>query len=420
MPGPVRRLAARFALLAFGFYHVPLFLNDYPMFGGGGGETDGLSQAWGQIFGQVGLWIARHVFRLTGPMPNALDGDNGDTSEEYARLLVGVAIAAIAAVIWTIADRRRPRAPWVERVLHLLLRYAIALGLASYALAKIFPVQFGELDTVALESRVGELSPMRLMWHFMEYSRPYSMFAGIMELSVVLLVAFRRTATLGALLCLVVMTNVALLDICYDVPVKLFSASMAISAAVLVVYDAPRLAAAVLRRPLPPPPVETSVVRSRRWRVAGWLVKIVLIGGVLISSAVVMRSAGTNLQPPTSLPLEGMWNVTSFVQAGQELVQTAAPARWRRVVIGSWRGMIRFEDDTIASCTAQVDAAAHTLALSCSKGRTGVLSYTRDGARLQLDGSFDHMPVIATLQRRADSDIPLRRAKFHWMWETGG
>jgi hypothetical protein len=62
------------------------------------------------VFGQVGLWVARNVFGMTGPMPYALSGDNGDTAEEYCRLLVGVVIAAVAAGIWTAADRRRPGA----------------------------------------------------------------------------------------------------------------------------------------------------------------------------------------------------------------------------------------------------------------------------------------------------------------------
>lgn len=34
--GVARRLLERFALIAFGLYHVPLFLNNYPSLGGGG------------------------------------------------------------------------------------------------------------------------------------------------------------------------------------------------------------------------------------------------------------------------------------------------------------------------------------------------------------------------------------------------
>src|ERR1051325_4777312 len=131
-PGVVRRVAARFALVWFALYHVPLFLNDFPSLGGGGFRPDGLAHDWGHVFGQVGLWVARHVFGLTGAMPQALEGDNGDTAAEYCRVLVALVIAVIAAVTWTLADRRRPRGRWVEDTLYVLLRYAIVLGLASY------------------------------------------------------------------------------------------------------------------------------------------------------------------------------------------------------------------------------------------------------------------------------------------------
>ena len=213
-----RRLLGRFALLAFGLYHVPLFLNDYPTFGGGGFREDGLSHAWGHIFGHVGLWVARNVLGRTGPMPYALDGDNGDTAEEVGRLLVGVVLAALVAVVWTIADRKRPRARWVEAALHVLLRYAIVLGLASYAMAKLYPIQFSPLSPIALERRLGEMTPFGLLWSFMKYSSAYSTFAGVMEMLVVVLLAFRRTATLGALLCLPVLANVALMNLFYASP----------------------------------------------------------------------------------------------------------------------------------------------------------------------------------------------------------
>jgi hypothetical protein len=56
--GMWRRLAVRFALIVFGLYHVPLFLNNYPSLGGGGFRADGLARDWGGVFGQVGLWVA--------------------------------------------------------------------------------------------------------------------------------------------------------------------------------------------------------------------------------------------------------------------------------------------------------------------------------------------------------------------------
>ncbi|HEY4137457.1 MAG TPA: hypothetical protein VGN65_03310, partial [Casimicrobiaceae bacterium] len=123
------RLAERFAFISLALYHLPLFLNNYPSLGGGGFNDSGLAVKWGHVFTPVGMWVARHLFHMSGPMPTASAGDNGDVGEEFGRLLVACVIGLVAAVVWTVADRRRPRARWVSEAQQVLLRYSIALGL---------------------------------------------------------------------------------------------------------------------------------------------------------------------------------------------------------------------------------------------------------------------------------------------------
>src|SRR5262245_11675988 len=165
-----RRLLERFALIAFGLYHLPLFLNNYPSLGGGGFSQDGLAVRWGHVFTVPGIWVARHLFGITGPMERGSAGDNGDVSEEYARLLLSIAIGIAGAIVWTIAGRRRKSRDWTESALRILLRYSIALGLTGYAVAKLFPQQFPPIGAAVLERRVGDLTPMALLWTFMQYS----------------------------------------------------------------------------------------------------------------------------------------------------------------------------------------------------------------------------------------------------------
>jgi hypothetical protein len=104
---------------------------------------------------------------------------------------------------------------------------------------------------------------MSLLWTFMQYSRPYAFFGGAMEMLAVVLLSFRRTATLGALVCLAVMTNVALLNLAYGVPVKLYSIMIVASAGVLLLYDAPRLWAVFVRNVTVPPAPLPSLFHDR-------------------------------------------------------------------------------------------------------------------------------------------------------------
>jgi hypothetical protein len=52
--------------------------------GGSGGFSEGLAVSWGHVFTRPGIWLARVLFGMTGPMTMASAGDNGDVGEEFA------------------------------------------------------------------------------------------------------------------------------------------------------------------------------------------------------------------------------------------------------------------------------------------------------------------------------------------------
>jgi hypothetical protein len=410
----VRRFLERFALIAFGLYHVPLFLNNYPTLGGGGMSDHGLAISWGHVYAPLGVWVARHVLHVTGPMPNAYQGDNGDTGEEYGRLLAAVVVAVIGAVVWMWADRRRPRATWVGDALRLLLRYSIALGLTGYAIAKILPLQFPPLNAFALDQRLGQMTPMALLWSFMEYSRPYNFFGGVMELAVVLLLAFRRTALLGALLCLVVMTNVALLNYAYGVQVKLYATLIVASAAVLVLYDSHRLVDFFLRDENP------RGVRVRSTWPAGvpgwaqWTLKTALLGSVLVSSLVAMLPAA-NSRSTAASSADGAYLVTEFAAAEPTAGANDVTPRWRRLILAPSVVAIELASDSVIFCRRSTPERADHLAFVCRNDRKGEMRLTRAGNLVQLDGELGGSTVRLTARHLDRSDYPLTSWRFRWI-----
>ena len=411
-----RRAAERFALVAFGLYHLPLFLNNYPSLGGGsGGFSEGLAVSWGHVFTRPGIWLARVLFGMTGPMTMASAGDNGDVGEEFARLILAVIIAVIVAIVWTTADRTRPRAPWVEGALRVLLRYSIALGLVSYAVAKILPQQFPPLGPFNYETRVGELTPMRLLWTFMEYSRPYSFFGGLMESAAIVLLCFRRTATLGALVTMVVMTNVALMNIAYDVQVKLYALMIVASAGVLVLYDAPRLLAALVRNQGVRPASQPTLFEGRMPSWLRWAIKLLLLGSVTVSSVAAFQSSS----PPRVAPVAGIagaWGVTSFTRDADATDATAGPP-WRRLVVDDGSLAVRLDDDAMMRCRRTTTADASTIAFACAKGRSGEMRWTLSGTALQLDGTFAGVKMRLSARRLDEQDYPLMRGGFHVIYD---
>src|SRR5690606_15196635 len=102
-------------------------------------------------------------------------------------------------------------------------RYYVAITLITYGLAKFWNGQFPGPRLDSLEQIYGNFSPMGLAWRFFGYSETYKTFMGLAEIIPGLLLLFRRTMVLGALLAIAVTTNIVLVNFSFDVPVKLLS-----------------------------------------------------------------------------------------------------------------------------------------------------------------------------------------------------
>jgi hypothetical protein len=104
---------------------------------------------------------------------------------------------------------------------------------------------------------------MGLLWTFMGHSPAYNFFTGFIEFLGAALLLFRRTATLGALIVIGAMSQVLMLNLSYDVPVKQLSIQLIVMACFIAAPDVKRLVALlVLNRPTAPRPA-TPLLRSR-------------------------------------------------------------------------------------------------------------------------------------------------------------
>ena len=131
--------------------------------------------------------------------------------------------------------------------------YTLVATLFSYGFSKIFPLQFPYPALGRLTETFGDFSPMGVLWSFMGAWPAYMMFAGSAEVLGGLLLAFRCTTTLGALVTAGTMLNVVALNFCYDVPVKLYSSNLLLMAVFLAAPDVPALARLlILRQPAEP------------------------------------------------------------------------------------------------------------------------------------------------------------------------
>ena len=143
---------------------------------------------------------------------------------DYLSYVLGTAILGLlsiaVAIVWSLVDRR-PSHPRLFAVTFTATRLVLAALMLSYGWVKILPVQFRPGAEARLVMQpVAQLSPMALLWTFMAASRLFTVFAGLVEFAGGVFLLSRRTVTLGALLSTAAMTNVLVLNVAYDVGVK--------------------------------------------------------------------------------------------------------------------------------------------------------------------------------------------------------
>jgi hypothetical protein len=198
-----------------------------------------------------------------------------------------------------------------------------------------------------------------------------------------------------------------MLNIAYDVPVKLYSTMIVVSAVVLLLYDLPRLSAFFLTN-RGAPPAEGSFIHARIGAIPRWTIKVLAVGSVIVSSIAAMAPI-TQQRETASSGFGGSWAVIAFSRLDTPADSVTDATRWRRVIFTANTAIIRFANDSLVGC-GYTRAGASRLVLSCGK-RGGVLHWLRDGDLLFVDGTFDGGSVRLSSRLTNTEDYPLLRSR---------
>ena len=226
-------------------------------------------------------YTAKKVFDIDGELvpPNG----SGDTTFNYIsqlnRFALALALALLSSLV-TVWVRTSTRVQDVLLdLLRSYLRYVLAFAMLGYGLAKVRMEgnQFPVIGSWQFDKTWGDSSPMNVVWSFMGASRPYTIFAGLSEVLAAVLLIWRRTGTLGALVATAVMTNVVMINFCYDVPVKLYSSHLLAMALVIAAPDMVRLICALGSNKALPAAAWTNTWRGPILGTIRWILKIAII-----------------------------------------------------------------------------------------------------------------------------------------------
>jgi len=352
-------------------------------------------------------WVAIRVFHVTGRAATYFPTGSGDTTLQYIHNLLYLVVALVATAVWSLLDRRRADYRTLHAWLRLLLRYTLAFTLFDYGFAKVFPLQFRQPGFAKLIEPYGEFSPMGALWWFMGASTAYIIFSGAAEVAGGLLLLFRRTTSLGAMVSFAEIANVVALNYCYDVPVKLYSSNILLMAVFLAAPDLRRLAdVLVLNRASEPADLTAPRFHRRSMRIGALVFCILLVGTQLVMNLIQGWKGlqQSRLHPPRP-PLYGLYDAES-----------GAPPKWRKVAVDFPNGMtVRMTDDTTQFFQTEYNAAKSSVTLN----KKDTLVWSRpDPDHVVLNGTLAGTPVILHLRRIDASKFLLVSRGFHWINES--
>lgn len=150
---------------------------------------------------------------------------HSDSTGQYILALLCLAVSVLVALVHRIVSHKGcVKDASAVHFNILLCRYMLALFLGIYGTNKVLHWQFARPEPNLLYTPTGMHSKAMLFWISMGSSWLYQTVTGWIELSTAALLLHRRTIKWGSLMALMIMTHVFLLNMSFDISVKLFSA----------------------------------------------------------------------------------------------------------------------------------------------------------------------------------------------------
>ena len=409
------RIGFRFAFCYFVLYSFPFPLGVIPY-------TEKPGEWYELGWHKVVPWVAQHWLRLAQPITVFSNG-SGDTTYDYVKVFCFLVLATAATIVWSALDRKRASYGRLHEWLRLYVRLSLGSILLSYGGYKVIPSQFPPPWQWRYLETYGDSSPMGILWTFMGASKSYTIFAGAVEMLGGILLFVPRLVTLGALVGIGAMLNVFILNMSYDVPVKLYSFHLLAMGVFLVLPETRRLARFFILN-YSTEPVAAELHFPRNWLNRTLVIGQIVIGFYFAGNALYQSHQGLKgfnsnflLKPP----LYGTWGVDEFALEGQPRPPLLTDdTRWQKAVFENKSALtVQGMDFKLVRYVAKMDLDKKTIELTkrTDAAWKSNLSYALPAPdTMVIDGQLSNKKVHITLHR-LDPKYLLNMRGFHWINE---
>jgi hypothetical protein len=382
---------------------------------------------FGNLFGTIGgyyalsdgftIWFGKTVLTLS-KLERVEATGSGDTTLNYVGTVLNILLATVFSFsIWCFF-KRKINSRKVFVIIGIYARCYLAYCCITYGFSKILVQQFPGLTYFRLAEPYGDSTPMGLFWTFMSGSKAYTIFCGLLEVLTGYLILFKRTRTIGGLLLVVVMIQIIMINLCYDVPVKLFSIHLLLMSLFVLDDDLKNLFKFLVLRQQVKLSDAPAFKNKKLFYGALAAQVLVLIGFSYFS----VNEGQEYTESKWQEQFFGVYRVNSFEFIKDKSLKTAKIG-WDEIIVDR-----RYNGDVAAKIIADGKRYRYTLNIDTldrkmefiGKESTDLnikLQYKNQADTFYIEGQWHDQYLKAVLIRRDKTNYNLTNTGFHWIQE---
>jgi hypothetical protein len=380
------------------------------------------------------------IFNLTRLSAKFIPG-----ADSFINWIIVAVIALIGAIAWGRSKYQNVDYNKLYYWLRVIVRYRLAIGIIGYGFIKFFPLQAPFPSISNLNTAYGDFTDWKIFSMSLGIVSGYESFLGGIEIVAGLLLLFRKTATIGALIILVFTGNVFISNLAYEGGEYVYAIYLLSFAVFVLAFDAGRVYNLIsLERPTQPTKFKPHFAGRRQ--TIRLVIKTLLVFFFVFLYGFKTYS-GLHHDPyqfprtPGLAKTAGIYNVSEFKINNKELPYSVTDSiRWRDVVFEKWATISvrsnrpvlidstnyeqiftndKDRDYELAGSTGRhyysytVNTLNHVLSLenknSHYKGEKLELSYSRpDSNTIILSGLDQRRDSIYVVLNKVNKDYPLQ------------
>ncbi len=286
-------------------------------------------------FGSGIDWFGRTIF--------------GSSLNGYATWIITFLFSVVGGVIWTLISKvRKPEVQEYNILyywLRVVVRYRAGIGIIGFGFTKLLPTQMPYPSLGLLNTNFGDFTLQKIYWLSIGIVPWYQVFAGVVELAAGILLFFRGTTTLGAILLLGALGDIVYVNFAYDGGVHVYSSYFVLLAAFILWKDIPNIYNLLILEKLTIPNNHYPAL-SEKWQ---QYTRYILKGGVigvfvffLFYLQYINFKFDPYKQPATAgiKTLRGNYDVSEFKINNQEIPYSPTDTvRWQWATFENWTSL---------------------------------------------------------------------------------